>query len=403
MSFISATTVLPSFVAMLTNSEVLIGLSSSLMSGGWLLPQLFIASAVARLPHKRPLMVRAAWISRPLLLMLALIIWLFGKTAPTFTLVVTLIGVFIFSAGDAMVGLPWLDLMARTIPQRRRGRTMGISQIVGGLGGVGAGMIVRRVLSKESPWGFPANYALLFATCGIFLLISAIAVTSIREPDSPSLTKQVPSMQKVLASLPRILLSDRPFLRLVLTRLLVGFVGLATAFYVLHATRNLGFGVEAVGLFVSVQVIVLVIAGLMTGVIQDRWGPLAHIRAAIGLSILPPLLALGAAPLLGVLGKGVLYYYLLVYLFLGIYVGASSWPFFTWIMEHAPEAQRPLYIGLINTLSAIVMFASALGGVIVNAFSFQAAFVTAAFVAIAAYALSLSLPDTRRRMPADMQ
>jgi len=72
MSFISATTVLPSFVAMLTNSEVLIGLSSSLMSGGWLLPQLFIASAVARLPHKRPLMVRAAWISRPLLLVLAL-------------------------------------------------------------------------------------------------------------------------------------------------------------------------------------------------------------------------------------------------------------------------------------------------------------------------------------------
>jgi len=364
MSFISATTVLPSFMAALTDSEVIVGLASGLMAGGWLLPQLFVASAVSRLPRKRPLMVRAAWLSRPLLLLLALLI-------------------------------PWFDLLAKALPHRRRGRILGISQVLAGLGGVGVGMIVRYVLSEGSPWGFPENYALLFGLGGVAFMASTVALTCIREPESAFPAKAVPSLGQVFASLPRILLGDRPFLRLIVTRLLGGFAGMASAFYILYAVRKLGFGVETTGLFVSAQVLGSLVAGLMMGVIQDHWGPLVHIRAAIGLSVLPPILALGAAPLLSILGGGTLYLYLLVYFFLGIYAGASGWPFFNWIMEHAPEAQRPLYIGLINTLGAVMMFAPALGGAVVRAFSYQAAFIAAALFAIAAYALSLSLPSTR--------
>ena len=395
MSFISSTTVLPSFVATLTDSEVIVGLASGLMTGGWLLPQLFVASAVSRLRHKRPLMVRAAWLSRPLLLLLALLIWAFGRRSPTFTLVATMVGVFGFMACDAVVTIPWFDLLARAIPHRRRGRILGISQILGGLGGVGVGMLVRYVLSEGSPWGFPENYALLFGLGGAAFMASTVALTCIREPLAAFPTKAVPSLRQVFASLPRILLGDRPFLRLILTRLLGGFAGMASAFYILYAMRKLGFGVETTGLFVSSQVLGSLVAGLMMGVIQDHWGPLVHIRAAIGLSALPPLLALGAAPLLSILGGGTLYLYLLVYLFLGIYAGASGWPFFNWIMEHAPETQRPLYIGLINTLGTVMMFAPALGGVIVRALSYQAVFIAAAIFAIAAYILSLSLPSTR--------
>ena len=43
MAIISPTTVIPDFLRRLTDSEILIGLSSSLFTIGFTLPQLFIA------------------------------------------------------------------------------------------------------------------------------------------------------------------------------------------------------------------------------------------------------------------------------------------------------------------------------------------------------------------------
>jgi hypothetical protein len=43
------TTLIPDFIRCLTDSEVLIGLSSSLFKVGWTLPQLFIARYIASL------------------------------------------------------------------------------------------------------------------------------------------------------------------------------------------------------------------------------------------------------------------------------------------------------------------------------------------------------------------
>src|SRR5512138_2682095 len=53
MSIIGPTTVIPDFIRRLTNSEVLIGLSSSMFDIGWTLPQLFIARYIVRFEHKK--------------------------------------------------------------------------------------------------------------------------------------------------------------------------------------------------------------------------------------------------------------------------------------------------------------------------------------------------------------
>ncbi len=65
-------------------------------------------------------------------------------------------------------------------------------------------------------------------------------------------------------------------------------------------------------------------------------------------------------------------------------------------MEHAEEQQRPLYIATSNTIGAVFMLAPVLGGWLVSAFSYQAAFVCAIGFAVAALLLSTRLPCTRR-------
>jgi MFS family permease len=393
INFIGSTTVLPSFVALLTQSEVIVGLASGITSGAWMLPQLFIASYVTRLPRKKPLVVRTAFLTRPIFLIMALVTWLYGVRAPTLTLGVALLCVAAYFAFDALVSVPWFDLMAKGLPPRRRGRVQGIAQAIGGIGGVGAGVLVRYVLSDASPWAFPANYAVLFVIgTGIFML-SALALSFIYEPKSPLSEETPPSVIQLLASLPRIIAQDRPFVWLLAVKIVSGFVGLASAFYVLNATRNLGFGLADTGLFISAQVVGQVGSGLLIGVVQDRWGPLVHIRLNVLISALPPILALLASLFAG--GPAVLYLYLLVYFCLGVYMGSIGWPFFNWIMEHAPESRRPLYIGASNTLGGILMLAPILGGWIVRSVSYPAAFATAAAIALVSLALSARLPSTR--------
>lgn len=397
MSFISSTAVLPALITALGGSEVIVGLGSGLISGAWLLPQLLVAGVVARLPRKQPFMARTAWLTRPILLVLALIILLLGEDRPAVVLASVLAGTAVFFMFDAVVSVPWFDLIARAIPDRRRGRVLGSAQVLGGVGGILAGVAVRAVLREGSPPTFPADYALLYACATGMMLVSAGALSLIREPASNAPTRDVPPLRRVLAQLPGIITDDRTFRRVIGVRVLAGFVGMASAFYVLNTTRNAGLSLESAGFFVSAQVAGSLAGGLLMGVMQDRWGPLVHIRTIIAISALPPAIALLCQPFLAALGPNVVYPYLLVYFALGIYAGSIGWPYFNWILEYAEEAKRPLYIGMANTLGAVTMVTPVLGGWVARDVSYTAVFALALTCALTALAMSRCIPSTRRR------
>lgn len=398
MAFISSTTVIPTFVATLTDSEFMVGLASGVITGGWLLPQLIVASLVSRLPQKKPIIMRTAWLGRPLPLVIGLLIWLLGLNHPMLSVAVVLVGIFLFFVSDAVVSVPWFDLMAKTIPANRRGRVQGTAQVVGALGGFGVGFIVRHLLSEKSPLAFPNNYAVLFGCAALGFFASAIALSLIREPEAivDVGARKVPSLKEVFSMMPRIMLEDRAYLRLVIVRIVSGFATMGSAFYVLHATRGLGLGQEVVGLFVSTQVVGTLLSGLLMGIVQDRWGPLVHIRLVIALSATSPLLALLLGALHPLLGNNILYPYLMVYVLLGISMGSMGFPYFNWIMEHVESSWRPLYIGLINTLSAILMLAPALAGWVAGSVSYPAVFWLCILFAGIGLALTLGLPCTRQ-------
>ncbi len=396
MAFVGTTTVLPAFLATLTDSELMIGIGSGITRGAWLLPQLLVAGVVTRLTYRKPLIVGAAWVSRPLLPLMALIVWRLSADAPGITLALVLTCLFVLFTADAVVSVPWFDHLARTISPRKRGMVVGGGQVIGGLGGIAAGALVRYVLSENSPWGYPENYAIVFGVGGALLMLSAVAISFISNPECRrDPTETPPSLGQTLASLPTLLAEDRPFRRLVAVQLLAGFVGVASAFYVLYGQRVLGFGEGETGLFVSAQVAGSVTAGLLLGYIQNRWGPLIHVRIQIIVAMLPPGLALLAGPAAALSPAAVRGVFLALYFALGVYFGGLSWPFFNWILEYAQETRRPLYIGLMNTLGAITMLAPVLGGWVVSVLSYPAVFALAIAFALLALGLSVGLPSTR--------
>ncbi|MHB1296163.1 MAG: MFS transporter [Anaerolineae bacterium] len=396
MSFIGATTVIPALVALLSDSKVMVGLASGIGTGAWLLPQLFIAGAVARMRRKRPLILWAAWLTRPVMLVAAFFIWRLGATQPTWTLIAVLASITIFYVGDAVASVPWFDLFALTIPATRRGRVMGIAQVISGIGGVGVGLVVGYVLGESNPWGYPANYALLFVTASVGFLLSSIVLSLLREPAHAATESAPPSVREVVAMMPNIMVHDRPFLLMNVVRLLGSSVSMASSFYVLYALQELGMHPSYAGSFVSAQVIGSLASGLLMAYLQDHLGPVVHLRIVLILSLLPAALALAIGLAAPSSGDTVLVPYLLLYVLLGISSGSGSWPYLNWMLEYADDRRRPLYIGIGNTLGAATMLAPLLGGWIVTNASYVATFAVALGLGVAALALSARLPDTRK-------
>jgi hypothetical protein len=340
-------------------------------------------------------MVLSAWLGRPILLLVALGIALTGATRPDLARIIMMGGFFLFFVADGIGSVPWFEILAKTIPARRRGRVMGTGQVVGNLLGMGGGVVVSWALSEGSPLAFPLNYAVLYALGGVVLLFGAVSLSLSIEPEAPPTPKDAPSVRAVLAQMPGIVAHDRPFALLIMVRILSGFVFMAGAFYILHATKTLGLSLDVVGTFIAAQLAGSLVAGLLMGLVQDRWGPLVHIRLVLVISAASPLIALALGPFTAVLGPAVLYPYLVLYFMLGISMGSMGWPYFNWILEYADAARRPVYIGMINTLSAIVMVAPILGGWVAGFGTYVAVFALAMGFAVLGYLLSLALPSTR--------
>jgi len=87
LGMLGSTTVIPDFVRRLTDSEIIIGLSSSIFSIGFTLPQLFIARLIINQKRKKWWFILPNIPTRFVILIFGLFIFLQGNLEPTIMLI----------------------------------------------------------------------------------------------------------------------------------------------------------------------------------------------------------------------------------------------------------------------------------------------------------------------------
>jgi len=386
-TFVNPSSVMPAFVRQLTASAPVIGLVGTVLNGGWLLPQLAAARLINDRPRKKPYMLAGLggralfWVTA-----LALGAGLARYSTPMLVLFFACLG--LWAATDGVVSVAWFDIMARAIPLKRRGRLIGVAQVVSGLAGIGVGALVGLILERRP---FPGNYALLFTLAGVALVPSVIALVSLREPPPEEASPPTNGRPKGHWLTP--LVSDPAFRRLVICRLLVGMMGLAGSFYVVHAADVLHLPERVIGGFVIAQTVGGVVASAILSPISERWGPRYVARVGGAAAVVGPLFAL-AAHLAG--GGWLAQTYPFVYATLGVTNSAWMLGFFNYLLEIAPEGMRPTYVGLGNTVMGVLALAPMVGGWLLEATSYTTLFgVTAAIVA-AGFLFTLGLKPPQR-------
>jgi len=382
MAFVSQTTVLPSFISQLTDSAPLIGLASTVQTGAWLLPQLIAASYLADKDRKKPYILLPAALGRPVFWLFAGVLFLAGDRAPTLILGLFFVSLAIFMGTDALASVAWFDVLSKAIPITRRGRLIGTAQVLSGLLTVGAGVVVNALLGPQGP-PFPHNYALLFFLAGMGFFASLLAISFLREPIKPTQTKRLP-WNTFLPELLTVLREDRAFSLVTALRLLTGLSGMAVPFYVIYATKELHFSTEAIGLFISSQVVGGILAGFVLGYLNERSGSKIVIQCSTILAIASPLLALLIRPIGHLAGASTVYVYSLIFLAIGALNSSYMSGFMNFVLELAPSEERATYIALTNTLCGSLLVVPFLGGWLLQVTSYPVLYtVTAGGIAFA--------------------
>jgi MFS family permease len=397
LAFASQTTVLPSFVATLTSSTLLIGLVSTLANGGWLLPQLFAANATAGLPRRKPAIVVPAIANRILFLAIGPLMWVLVPRSPRAAVAVFLALFGAFYVLDGIASVSWLDMLAKLTRPQLRARLISVGQAGSGLAGVAAGVLVGLILaSRRLP--YPANYVLLISLGAVMFTISLGLISLIREEPEHTGERPLP-WPDFFRRLGRILRDDADYVRAVIVQVLFTLSGAAAPFYVIHGLESLAFPESSVGVFTSAQVAGGVVSALFMGYVGEKRGTRAVMRLWGAMAAATPILALALSLSRAAMPAPVLMYaYAMVFVVVGAQSNSLMAGFLNYVLEYAPSSARTIYIGFANTASAIQLVAPLVGGAILALTgSYPVLFVAASLGPLAGLLLSLRMVEPRRR------
>jgi MFS family permease len=385
MGFSSFSAIVPLFVHHLTESALLIGLVPAIHNMGWQLPQLLTAGWLARSRRFKPLTLWMTIHERLPFLGLA-VLALAAASSTKLTVLLVTFGMLVWQGfGAGMAANPWTSLVSKVIPPELHGTFFGTqSAAFNGLAGVSAllaGLILDRATGAI---GFSICFALTF----FCMVISFAFLAATREADSEP--AQVHQDHSFLRQSLHILGTDPNFRTFLAVRVLSQFAGMGFGFYVIYAVQQYTLSDAAAAALVSILLIGQVVLSPLMGRLGDRW---SH-RGVMSLG------ALGAAlsALLAWRAGSSDWFYAVFLLEAVAVVAIWTIPLALSVSFAKTEAERPLYIGMANTLPApAAILAPVIAGWIADAIGYGTMFLAAAGSGILmALALWFWLKDPER-------
>ncbi len=377
--FASFGTIIPLFVSQMTDSAILIGLIPAIHAVGWQLPQLFTANTVARLRRYKPMVMLMTIQERVPFLGLALVAWLLGWLGNTAALVITFLLLIWQGLGSGFTANPWQSMIAKIIPSDARGTFFGAQAAVANIIISGSAVAAGYMLDLlESPLDFAACF--LAASAAYAASMTFLGLT--REPEDTA--KQIPAVQPPLfKGMGVIMKRDVNFCWYLVVRFLYQFSAMGFAFYIVYGLRQFNMDAVTAGYLTAALTISSTVANAGMGWLGDRVG---H-RAMLVVGMMAVVLSGGLAWF----APNLAWFYPIM-----ILAGLANVAYWTIGMaltvEFGSEADRPVYIGMSNTLIApATILAPILGGWIADVFGYQTTFAISALGGLVVTAMLIAL------------
>jgi MFS family permease len=385
IGFASFGTILPLFVASMTNSATLIGLVPAIHSAGWLFPQLFTANFTSRLRRYKRTVLLATIHERIPFLGFALVALLLPRIGLQAGLIITFFFLTWQGLGGGFTANPWTSMISKIIPPEARGTFFGTQAAVANLlisaSAIGAGYLLN---SYESPFDF----TICFLIAGLFFTFSWIALALTREPaDHEKVLDENPAPFWHGAG--RILKRDKNFNWFLSARMLSQFATMGFSFYIVYALRRFHMDAITAGYLTATLTIAQTVANAGMGWWGDRVGHRLMLIIGAAAAALSSLLAWFAPSIV---------WFFPIFVLTG-FANVSIWTNgMTMTVDFSGENERPFYIGLAQTLTApVTILAPLIGGWIADTQGFVGTFAWSAMLSIVMLVILIFLVKEPRK------
>lgn len=388
--------VLAIFINRLGGSNLLVGLVPAIQTGGWFLPQIFVAPRV----HGQPRVMhwyRRISVVRGMALVLLTIFTFLLANQPGLLLAAFFVLFGIYSVGAGISGIPWLEMVGKVVSPRRRGTFFSLRAFWGGLLAMLASGLISAILSERlTGLTFPYNFALLFGITTLVVIGGLWAWSSIHEP--PALETAPPvTLRDLLRRGMQAVRLDRDYRSFMIARILLALASVSDPFYVVFARTDLGAPIGMVGLYLGVSAASSLLSNFVWGPLSNNAANRTLITATVISVALVPLFALAIPLLRGSVSLNTLHtVFALVFVFGGLAAGSARIVNNNMMLTIAPPTERAVYVGFLNTLLGFVTFVPVLGGALVDTVGFATLFVVSLVLALLAMAASTRMSAKTR-------
>lgn len=386
----SYVTIIPLYLSYLTDSTALIGFMATLFHIGWQVPQLLTSNYVSGLRRYKPMVLWMTMLERLPYFGLAAVALLIPITGTEPALVLTILLLTWQSFGGGFTATAWQSMVSKIMPAHRLGTFFGMQSAGVNFFGAGGALIASFILGA---FAFPQSFALLFLIAAISLMVSFVFLAMSVEPESePHDVVERVQWREFGRRLKVILGQDANFRWFLIARGLSSLSATSISFFTIYGVRQYEMTPEFASAMTSVLLVSQTISSTFIGWIGDRWGHrrvLVFGNLATALSIVIALTAPDAS------------WFYLVFALTGL-VNATRWSAIMSItVQFSSVAERPIYIGMANTLIApVTVFAPIIGGWLVDAVSFDLTFSIFALAGLGSmlvYIILMEDPDEAAR------
>jgi MFS family permease len=385
IGFASFGTILPLFVASMTDSATLIGLVPAIHSAGWLLPQLFTASHTARLRRYKRTVLLMTIHERIPFLGFALVAFLLPKIGIQAGLILMFLLLTWQGLGGGFTANSWTSMISKIIPSESRGTFFGTQAAVANLFISGAAVVAGYLLDW---FDSPLDFMYCFLIASLFFTISWFALAMTREPaDYEKVIDENPT--PLWHGAGQILKRDKNFNWFLAARVLSQFATMGFAFYIVYALRRFQMDAVTAGYLTATLTISQTVANAGMGWLGDRVGHRLMLIIGAASATFSSLLA-WAAPSLA--------WFFPIFILTG-FTNVSIWTNgMTMTVDFSGEKERPFYIGLAQTLTApATIVAPLIGGWIADTQGFVITFALSTVLSIVMMSILIFLVKDPRK------
>lgn len=383
-SLLSPQTMFPALVYRLGGNDLAVGAIPVVVYLSYFLPQVFSANAVVRTPFRKPFVLNWGLAQRIQILLLAVAVGILGNSFPSLALCCVFVMYSMSQATSGMISPRWADFVAKTIGQNNRGKLLGLRTSLGALLGLFNGFLLAAFLVYIP---FPWSYASVFGLAFIFQMGSIIAQRRVVE-DQPSRLAAPAPLKQLFTRVSTIVKTNFIYRKFLFASMLLTISLISNAFFTVAALKKFSLNESYVGLFTIIMYTAQIISGAVLGWLSDQRGNKIALLICAGSLFCATLLALLAS---------YLWMYCIVFILMGVNVGAETMLRYNFAVDCSPEDERAMYVGLMNAWFAPFYLCNILAGWLSNHYGYNAVFIVALVASASGLMLLWKTPEPRKK------